>query len=127
MGSFCEHLSRDNQLIHFFHRTRFSSPQTLEEEERDSLSRTNSPNIRRKKCAASMSCALLCDCVSLCVCALSYMKMCGDVCLCKAVRAPVLPAASCVAAENRESLWGRDKNGEAAPRTCSTSTTPDPS
>lgn len=78
-----------------------------------------------------MSCVLLCDCASLCVCVcvFSYMKMCGDVCLCAkpCMRASVLPAASCVAAESRKSLWGRDKNGEAAPRTCSTSTTPDPS
>lgn len=29
--------------------------------------------------------------------------------------------------EAEKSLWGRDKNGEAAPRTRSTSTTPDPS
>lgn len=34
---------------------------------------------------------------------------------------------SCVATESRKSLWGRDKNGEAAPRTRSASTTPNPS
>lgn len=34
---------------------------------------------------------------------------------------------SCVATESRKGLWGRDKNGEAAPRTRSTSTTPNPS
>lgn len=43
------------------------------------------------------------------------------------LHASVLPAANCIAAESRKSLWGRDKNGKAAPRTRSTNTTPDPS
>lgn len=98
---------------------------------RNSLSRTNSANIRRGKKEPPQYCA----CLWLRVLWLSlrasvfqqenvlYVFVGAE----PSLHASVLPAASCVAAESRKSLWGRDKNGEAAPRTRSTSTTPDPS
>lgn len=84
VGSFHEHLSRDNHLIHFkysLNQVQLST-EAGGERERDSLSRTNSANIRRKKRAASVLCVLLCDCVNLCMCVFSYKRMCAGVCLC---------------------------------------------
>lgn len=79
MGSFGEHLSRDNHLIHFKYSLNQVQLSTVagggrqREREGDSLSRTNSANIN-----------VVCVIVRLCepVHVFSYKRMCAGVCQC---------------------------------------------